>query len=71
MLHSTPEVRLLGTYMLDLSDFIEGEYVIQSVCKCKKEGQEATEEKETPKAEEEDGTDSKKVHSPYYNLGRT
>ncbi|XP_072044181.1 leucine-rich repeat-containing protein 43-like isoform X2 [Amphiura filiformis] len=59
LVHSPPEVYVLGTYTLELAEFIEGEYMIDETCTCKGQEGTTTGEEEALK-EEDDGTDSKK-----------
>ena len=59
LIHSPPEVTVLGTCSLELAEFIEGEYLIEETCTCK--GEQGNTDGEEAAKEEEDDTESKKV----------
>ncbi|KAJ8043957.1 Leucine-rich repeat-containing protein 43 [Holothuria leucospilota] len=52
LVHSPPEVSVLGTYTLDLEEFINGEHIAQEICTCHVTEKETIEEEVSDKAED-------------------
>ena len=59
MIHSPPEVTVLGLYTVELSSFIDGDYSTEETCRCVGGSLDVGEEEEEQKKEE--GSESKKV----------
>ncbi|XP_071790710.1 leucine-rich repeat-containing protein 43-like [Asterias amurensis] len=58
LIHSPPEVTVLGLYTVELSSFIDGEYSTEETCRCVGGSLDVGEEEEEQKKEE--GSESKK-----------